>query len=183
CHRLGQEKPVLVLRYLTANSIEERIYTRALAKRELERLLLHDKSKPFTSTMEFDGENEDQSSKGDLKDEIDYRELLNNPTTTSESTVDALNLTDAEIDQILNRGFESEVPETNCPSIFKTVHNESKVCINSEQIETAHLVTSKITEGDTFPNSDELGREKDCCITNTSKDSTLHLGTDFKALE
>ncbi|KAM3180994.1 hypothetical protein ACTXT7_015212 [Hymenolepis weldensis] len=29
CHRLGQEKPVLVLRYLTANSIEEHIYTRA----------------------------------------------------------------------------------------------------------------------------------------------------------
>ncbi|KAM3180995.1 hypothetical protein ACTXT7_015213 [Hymenolepis weldensis] len=94
--------------------------------------------------MEVDGENEDQASKGDPEDEIDFRELLNNPTTTSESTVDALNLIDAEIDQIL---------------------------------------ISKITEGDTLPNSDELGREEDCCSTNTSKDSTLHLRTDFKILE
>lgn len=53
--------------------------------------------------MEVDSENENQTSKGDLEDEIDFRELLNNPTTISESTVDALNLTDAEIDQILNR--------------------------------------------------------------------------------
>lgn len=56
-------------------------------------------------------------------------------------------------------------------------------CLKPQNYLISLLPFSKITEGDTLPNSDELGREKDCCITNTSKDSALHLGTDFKTLE
>eukprot|EP00048_Salpingoeca_helianthica_P011740 m.169531 g.169531 ORF g.169531 m.169531 type:complete len:792 (-) comp15271_c0_seq32:998-3373(-) len=41
CHRIGQTKPVLVLRLVTANTIEERIMQRAEGKRRLEKLVIH----------------------------------------------------------------------------------------------------------------------------------------------
>nr|CDS26103.1 lymphoid specific helicase [Hymenolepis microstoma] len=183
CHRLGQEKPVLVLRFLTVNSIEEHIYSRALAKRGLEQLLLHDKLKSPTSTMEVDYQNDDHTSKGDLEEEIDFRELLNNPTTAKESTVDALNLTDGEIDKILNRDFEQEVSETKNSNDCQMIYDESNESINSKQIETVGLDTSKFVERDVLPNSDELGRKRNFCVIDTSNESNLRFRPDFKTSE
>ncbi|XP_064086044.1 lymphocyte-specific helicase-like [Macrobrachium nipponense] len=40
CHRIGQTKPVLVLRLITASSVDERIVDRAAAKRKLEKLII-----------------------------------------------------------------------------------------------------------------------------------------------
>ncbi|XP_068203076.1 lymphocyte-specific helicase-like [Palaemon carinicauda] len=40
CHRIGQTKPVLVLRLITASSIDERIVDRAGAKRKLEKMII-----------------------------------------------------------------------------------------------------------------------------------------------
>ncbi|KAK7072534.1 hypothetical protein SK128_014560 [Halocaridina rubra] len=40
CHRIGQTKPVLVLRLITANTIDERIVERAATKRKLEKLII-----------------------------------------------------------------------------------------------------------------------------------------------
>ncbi|KAG0721115.1 Lymphocyte-specific helicase [Chionoecetes opilio] len=40
CHRIGQNNPVLVLRLITASSIDERIVERAASKRKLEKLII-----------------------------------------------------------------------------------------------------------------------------------------------
>ncbi|XP_046563533.1 lymphocyte-specific helicase-like [Haliotis rubra] len=52
CHRIGQTKPVLVYRFVTANTIDQRIVERAAAKRKLEKLIIH-KGKFKTGMNEF----------------------------------------------------------------------------------------------------------------------------------
>ncbi|XP_069466693.1 lymphoid-specific helicase [Ambystoma mexicanum] len=41
CHRIGQTKPVVVYRFVTANTIDQRIVERAAHKRKLEKLVIH----------------------------------------------------------------------------------------------------------------------------------------------
>ena len=41
CHRIGQTKPVVVYRLLTANTIDQKILERATAKRKLEQMVIH----------------------------------------------------------------------------------------------------------------------------------------------
>ncbi|KAG7229909.1 hypothetical protein INR49_009627 [Caranx melampygus] len=41
CHRIGQTKPVLVYRLITANTIDQKILERASAKRKLEQMVIH----------------------------------------------------------------------------------------------------------------------------------------------
>lgn len=41
CHRIGQVKPVVVYRFVTANTIDQKIIERAAAKRKLEKMVIH----------------------------------------------------------------------------------------------------------------------------------------------
>eukprot|EP00795_Rhopilema_esculentum_P015626 gene15626-6910_t len=41
CHRIGQTKPVLIFRYVTANSVDEKVVERAASKRKLEKMVIH----------------------------------------------------------------------------------------------------------------------------------------------
>ena len=41
CHRIGQTKPVLVYRLVTANTVDQKVVERAAAKRRLEKLVIH----------------------------------------------------------------------------------------------------------------------------------------------
>uniref|UniRef100_T1J7U4 Proliferation-associated SNF2-like protein n=1 Tax=Strigamia maritima TaxID=126957 RepID=T1J7U4_STRMM len=41
CHRIGQTKPVVIYRFVTANTIDQRIVDRAASKRKLEKLVMH----------------------------------------------------------------------------------------------------------------------------------------------
>jgi len=40
CHRMGQERPVIVYRLCSKNTIDERILERACAKRKLEKMVI-----------------------------------------------------------------------------------------------------------------------------------------------
>lgn len=41
CHRIGQKRPVVVYRLVTANTVDQKIVERANAKRKLEKLVIH----------------------------------------------------------------------------------------------------------------------------------------------
>ena len=41
CHRIGQTKPVMIYRMVTANTIDQKIVERAAAKRKLEKMVIH----------------------------------------------------------------------------------------------------------------------------------------------
>ena len=41
CHRIGQTRPVVVYRFVTADTIDQRIVERAAAKRKLEKMVIH----------------------------------------------------------------------------------------------------------------------------------------------
>eukprot|EP00794_Sanderia_malayensis_P013930 gene13930-15382_t len=41
CHRIGQKKPVLVFRLVTANTVDETVVERAASKRKLEKMVIH----------------------------------------------------------------------------------------------------------------------------------------------
>lgn len=40
CHRIGQTRPVVVYRFVSANTIDHKIVERAAAKRKLEKLVI-----------------------------------------------------------------------------------------------------------------------------------------------
>uniref|UniRef100_A0A3P9Q8F7 Proliferation-associated SNF2-like protein n=1 Tax=Poecilia reticulata TaxID=8081 RepID=A0A3P9Q8F7_POERE len=50
CHRIGQTKPVVVYRLVTANTVDQKILERATAKRKLEQMVIH-KSKEVKSSQ------------------------------------------------------------------------------------------------------------------------------------
>ncbi|XP_070570126.1 lymphocyte-specific helicase-like [Ptychodera flava] len=55
CHRIGQDKPVVVYRLVTSNTIDQKIVQRAAAKRKLEKMVMHQgKFKGGVSNMEKD---------------------------------------------------------------------------------------------------------------------------------
>ena len=41
CHRIGQTRPVVIYRFVTANTIDQKIVERAAAKRKLEKMIIH----------------------------------------------------------------------------------------------------------------------------------------------
>ena len=41
CHRIGQTKPVVVYRFVTANTIDQQVVEKACSKRKLEQMVIH----------------------------------------------------------------------------------------------------------------------------------------------
>ncbi|CAH8827083.1 unnamed protein product [Trichobilharzia szidati] len=133
CHRIGQTKPVLVIRLITNESIDESILQRAQAKRGLERLLLnhrvssldpslYDKSLQFHELMNTD-EKEKNEIDATETDEVDFQPLpisddpvydktnltkselidLLKQTDHQSNVLDACSLTDEELNKLLDR--------------------------------------------------------------------------------
>ncbi|XP_050702460.1 lymphocyte-specific helicase-like [Eriocheir sinensis] len=101
CHRIGQTNPVLVLRLITASSIDERIVERAAMKRKLEKLIIqsgkfraaNQGERTFQQVMnegellallkERDHEREHRASKGHVFTQKELDQLLDRTDLTS----------------------------------------------------------------------------------------------------
>nr|KAG5698118.1 hypothetical protein BaRGS_001713 [Batillaria attramentaria] len=97
CHRIGQTRPVMVYRLVTANTIDQRIVERAAAKRKLEKLVIHQDK--FKSGIKNFKTSLDPISSEELL------ELLNSRDHESEvgGRESQAAISDAELQQLLNR--------------------------------------------------------------------------------
>ncbi|KAJ1463061.1 SNF2 family N-terminal domain-containing protein [Pelagophyceae sp. CCMP2097] len=98
CHRIGQTRPVLVFRFLTSGSVEIAMMEKQIAKKKLERM----------AVTGGDYNKAGRRSRGDLTVDS-LRALLTDDVNISlrlaaqDSAADASDLTDAELDLILDR--------------------------------------------------------------------------------
>ena len=90
CHRIGQTKPVLVLRLITSNSVEERMLQRAESKLKLERLVI--KKGAFVQ--------DDMDAKISFSVE-EMKEILSHQVGSS--TVKDCEISEEDLDRILDR--------------------------------------------------------------------------------
>lgn len=93
CHRIGQTKPVVVYRLVTANTIDQKIIERAAAKRKLEKMVVHKgsfKTGNFTAKV-----------KPITAEEL--QELLQSQDYDSEIKGDSFNMTNEELNKLLDR--------------------------------------------------------------------------------
>ncbi|KAI0232907.1 putative ATPase [Massospora cicadina] len=77
CHRIGQKKPVIVYRLITANTIEAHLINRANSKRLLEKLVIH-KSK-FKSLRSSKHDEELYAELDELVYNRDYEDIIVKP--------------------------------------------------------------------------------------------------------
>ncbi|XP_012672535.1 lymphoid-specific helicase [Clupea harengus] len=77
CHRIGQTKPVLVFRLVTANTIDQKIVERAAAKRKLEKMVIHkNKFKGGTDELKQTKSTVDESELMELLKSRDYEKSV-----------------------------------------------------------------------------------------------------------
>ncbi|KAK0131602.1 Lymphoid-specific helicase [Merluccius polli] len=106
CHRIGQTKPVVVYRLVTANTIDQKILERASAKRKLEQMVIHkEKFKggkadlaPAKSCLDLDelmgmlmareAEREVKATKGKVISDRDLEDLLDRSDLMGESAAE-----------------------------------------------------------------------------------------------
>lgn len=90
CHRIGQTKPVVVYRFVTANTVDQKIVERASTKRKLEKMIIH-KGK-------FKG-----SKDTEVIDAKELRELLMSRDHDSVVSSDGLVTCDRDLEALLDR--------------------------------------------------------------------------------
>ncbi|GFS25332.1 lymphocyte-specific helicase-like [Elysia marginata] len=111
CHRIGQTKPVVVYRLVTANTIDQKIIERAAAKRKLEKMVVHKgsfKTGNFTTQV-----------KPITAEEL--QELLQSQDYDSEIKGDNFNMSKEELNKLLDRSdlyekWNKDVQEKDIPS-------------------------------------------------------------------
>ncbi|XP_069990366.1 lymphocyte-specific helicase [Penaeus vannamei] len=121
CHRIGQTRPVLILRLITASTIDERIVERAATKRKLEKLIIQ--SGKFKASKQSDRS---------LDKVVDSDELVTLLSQRDHQRIHRTNtghvFTKEELNQLLDRSDlmqkreGKEVPEQDLTGVFKVIH-------------------------------------------------------------
>ncbi|KAL7642291.1 UNVERIFIED_CONTAM: hypothetical protein RMT77_006852 [Armadillidium vulgare] len=122
CHRIGQTKPVLILRLVTASTVDQEMVERATAKRKLEKMVM--KKGAFISLRKID-ENIDPEELLKLLQSRDSNRIYRASTGSGIFTKE-------ELDQLLDRSElmrddgESSSVMKEVKGIFKTITNVMK---------------------------------------------------------
>ncbi|XP_034021354.1 LOW QUALITY PROTEIN: lymphoid-specific helicase [Thalassophryne amazonica] len=121
CHRIGQTKPVVVYRLITANTIDQKILDRASAKRKLEQMVIH-KNK-------FKGGRAELSQMRSCVDIEELRELLAARGTEKEVKGSRGKvISDRDLDALLDRsdllGGEAGLSQKEKLGVFRVIDAE-----------------------------------------------------------
>lgn len=124
CHRIGQTKPVVVYRLVTANTIDQKILERASAKRKLEQMVIH-KNK-------FKGEKSELSQGKSCIDLDELMELLNTRSTEKQMKASKGKvISDQDLEVLLDRS---------------DLLDKDKVCMKKEKVGVFRLIESQESE-------------------------------------
>ncbi|XP_045596634.1 lymphocyte-specific helicase [Procambarus clarkii] len=124
CHRIGQTSPVLVLRLVTASTIDERVVDRAATKRKLEKLIIQ--SGKFKSAKQSDRVFEkvmDEEELITLLKERDH-ERIHRTTTGNVFTKEELNRLLDRSDLIKKKRSGKETNEQALNGVFRVVNED-----------------------------------------------------------
>ncbi|XP_014672335.1 PREDICTED: lymphoid-specific helicase-like [Priapulus caudatus] len=96
CHRIGQTKPVVIFRFVTADTIDEKIVERAAAKRKLEKIIMHKGKFKGAGNKNF------KDSMAEL-DPRDLLAILKSTDHTKSIKNDSLDISDNDLALLLDR--------------------------------------------------------------------------------
>ncbi|XP_032825294.1 lymphoid-specific helicase isoform X1 [Petromyzon marinus] len=121
CHRIGQTRPVVVYRMVTANTVDQRIVERAGEKRRLEKLVIHNK--------QFKGGQKGMTQVKNSLDPQELIELLKCPD--HQRVVEGSVISDKNLDLLLDRsdlvaGKSEEDTSKQAMGVFKVVNTSNR---------------------------------------------------------